>query len=88
MYYYGEGAETSYAKAYNYYIKASEINDIKAMNAIGDIYHHGYGVVEVNLYKAIEWFEKAAALGDDNAQLELGYIYWKDFNHNTAVYSF
>jgi TPR repeat protein len=82
MYYYGEGAETSYAKAYNYYIKASEINDIKAMNAIGDIYHHGYGVVEVNLYKAIEWFEKAAALGDDNAQLELGYIYWKDFNHN------
>lgn len=82
MYYYGEGVERSYTKALNYYKKAPEINDIRAMNAIGDIYRHGYGDVPTNIYKAREWFKKAAALGDDRAQLELGYIYWKDSNHD------
>jgi TPR repeat protein len=40
------------------------------MESLGGMYEHGYGVAK-DLEKAIYWYCKAAALGDDDAKKDL-----------------
>ncbi len=80
--YFGTGCflhdEGEYEAAMEDYIKASEgtepIFTRTAMNNIGWAYCHGDGV-EQDYALAMEWYEKAAALGDINAMLNIGTMY-------------
>jgi len=48
----------------------------KAMNQVGNMYFAGSGC-EQNKAKAIEWYKKAAELGNELALLNLGSYYEK-----------
>ena len=70
-----EDAET----AFEYYNKVAEEGTeqfyiTRAINSLGWMYQYGDGV-EQDVAKAIEWYTKAADLGDVNAMNNLGFIY-------------
>ena len=61
----------------------SKIIDPKEQYERGWNYYRGYHGFEQNLSKAIYWFEKAAAQGNDDAMDSLGLIYnqyYKDYS--------
>ena len=60
----------------DWYRKAAEQGDARAMRALGMAYYEGERV-EQDYGKAAEWFRKAAALGDFAAQRNIGYLYLK-----------
>nr|WP_328988084.1 SEL1-like repeat protein [Thiorhodovibrio winogradskyi] len=47
--------------------KAAEQNEAKAQFLLGLAYEHGEGV-EQDKFRAIQWYQKAAAQGNSNAQ--------------------
>lgn len=50
-----------------YYEKSAELGNLKAMNHIGYMYGKGNGV-EKDRAKSLEWYKKAAELGDEDAK--------------------
>ena len=50
--------------------KAADQNNTSAMRHLGLLYEQGYGV-KIDYEKAKEWYQKAADLGDTNAQTDL-----------------
>lgn len=77
MYLYGiNGVEADVGKAVKYYEMASQQNDPIALNNLGSLYFSGIGVDE-NRDLAVNLFNKAAELGNDNAALNLAFIYMK-----------
>ena len=54
--------EKDYEKALEYFQKAAEAGNAKAMNNIGNLYYDGLGV-EQDEAKAEEWYAKAKAAG-------------------------
>ena len=60
----------------DWYRKAAEQGDARAMRALGMAYYEGERV-EQDYGKAAEWSKKAAELGDFAAQRNLGYLYLK-----------
>lgn len=66
---YANGVTTSknYEKAYYWFLKAAEQNDVDAQLNIGNMYESGIGV-EVNKEKSIYWYKKAAENGSVEAQ--------------------
>lgn len=75
--------EGDYETASEYYQKVVEegteqLYIVCAMKEIGEMYQYGYGV-EPDGAKAIEWYTKAADLGDSDAMLYIAQIYdWGD----------
>lgn len=59
-----------------WYQKAADQGDARAMRALGMAYYEGERV-EQDFEKAADWFKKAAELGDFAAQRNLGYLYLK-----------
>jgi|GEM_PF-3099328 len=78
-YYYGtNGLSQNYAEALKWYTQAAKHNTeagAKAMNDIGVMYDKGHGV-EKNKEVALQWYLKAAALGNEYALSNLGAIYY------------
>ena len=66
--------EQNYTKALEYYKKAVDLGNIRAIADIGDLYYYGRGV-ERNFQKSIEWYKKAADLGNGYANYLLGWQY-------------
>ena len=60
MYNYGQGVPRDYARAFEWYKKAAENGNIRAMDYLGDMYKNGDGVVR-DKQKAEEWKRKAEA---------------------------
>ena len=70
----GKGVEDiDYAKALEYYLKASEQNSEFAPNEIGNIYYNGGYGVEQDYEKAVEWFQKAAEQGNTWSLYMMGF---------------
>ena len=63
--------EEDYAKAIEWYEKASEKGNEGAMRNLGIMYYD-----EENYTKAKEWFEKASEKGDEGAMFILGVMYY------------
>lgn len=63
-----------------WYERAMKNNFREAYTNMAFLYYNGYGkMIPKNTRKAIILFSKAAAMGDSNAQLNLGIIYgWSD----------
>ena len=73
--------EEDYETALKNYEKAAkegteQLYVIYAMNSIGGMYDYGYGVEE-DANAAIEWYTKAADLGDSEAMNSIAMIYWR-----------
>ncbi len=89
MYLYGtNGVEQDLNKAFQYYTMASAQNDPIALNNLGSLYFSGLGT-QVDTRKAMELFTKSAELGNDNAAINLAFIYLKggsqDLGRNTLA---
>jgi hypothetical protein len=75
MYLYGaNGLDADMEKAFKYYEMAAKQNDPIAMNNLGSLYFSGIGTKK-NYDKALSLFAKASELGNDNASLNLAFIY-------------
>ncbi|WP_224246712.1 tetratricopeptide repeat protein [Hyalangium gracile] len=66
----GQGVSRSRAQAMAWYRKAARQGEAAAANNIGTIYRD-----EGRLGLAMRWFGKAAAMGDDDALLEMARLY-------------
>ena len=74
MYYYGEGLDQNYEKAFKWCKEPAEQGIMGALSLIGNMYLKGNGV-EQNYKKAFEWLKKAANCNDDYAQFQIGLMY-------------
>ena len=75
MYLYGtNGVEQDAGKAFQYYSMAAEHDDPIALNNLGSLYFNGLGVKQ-DIKTALALFERASELGNDNASLNLAFIY-------------
>lgn len=84
MYYKGKGVPKNYVKAADWYKKAAEHKNTKALNNLAYLYQKGRGV-EQNLKKAEELLLESAKQGDDVACLNLGIMYQTGKNGNTNL---
>ena len=84
MYYKGKGVPKNYVKAADWYKKAAEHKNAKALNNLAYLYQKGRGV-EQNLKKAEELLLESAKQGDDVACLNLGIMYQTGKNGNTNL---
>ena len=73
-YYEGDGVPRDYAKAAEYYTKATEQGLAEAQSNLGKLLYHGLGVAQ-DLRKAAECFMKAAQQGDTQGQLMIAMMY-------------
>ena len=75
MYLYGvNGVETDYEKSAKYYAMAAEQDNPIALNNLGSLYFNGIGVSK-DIRTALGLFQKSADLGNENAALNLAFIY-------------
>ncbi|MBR1600311.1 MAG: sel1 repeat family protein [Alphaproteobacteria bacterium] len=75
MYLYGtNGVSPDFAKSFKYYEMAAKQNDPIALNNLGSLYFSGIGTKKNNNL-ALLCFTKASDLGNDNASLNLAFIY-------------
>lgn len=72
------------AKAFEYYLKAAELGDSRAMIRVADCYKAGVGTEQDNT-AALEWLEKAADLGDSQAMNNMGYMLGFGENLNSTI---
>ena len=65
------GVEKNAEAAVEWYRRAADKGDVKAMRYLGLNYEHGIGV-EKNVETAVEWFGRAAVLGNLDAMVNMG----------------
>lgn len=72
----GEDAESrnDYVAALEYYRKAADFGNAKAMNNVGMLYYNGTGVIQ-DYQEAMNWFKKAADLGRPAATYNIGALH-------------
>jgi TPR repeat protein len=70
----GFGVAQDYARAREWYEKAIDKGDARAMRNLGTLYFNGHDYA-----KAREWYEKAADKGDASAMSRLGLLYREGF---------
>jgi len=75
--------KSDYKKAFTWYKKSAEQDNVKAQYSLGYCYYNGKGIEE-DKQEAVYWYKKSAeqgnteaqnALGDKNAQYELALLY-------------
>lgn len=75
MYLYGaNGVKQDFEKAFKFYEMAAQQDDPIALNNLGSLYFSGIGTKKDN-NMALLCFKKASDLGNDNAALNLAFIY-------------
>jgi TPR repeat protein len=74
MYYYGEGVQQDYTKAFEWQMKAAEQGNAAGMLDVGAAYSNGQGVAE-NDQVGHQWYLKAANKGNSQAQYNVGLNY-------------
>lgn len=66
----GDGTSVDYRKGFELSLKAALLGDTDSMFEVGEVFEYGKGVIP-NPQKAMEWYQKAADLGNEDAQLKL-----------------
>ncbi len=80
-FYSGDGVDTDYDQAFDYWHTAAESNYPDAQHGLGILYHKGRGT-QKNVPLAIDFFKKAAAQGHKDSFYQIGTIY---FNGDEGV---
>jgi len=70
----------------NTLVAKAESNDVEALYQLGVCYQYGGYGTEKSMSKAIEWHEKAAELGNLDAQLSLAFLYYNKGEYVTQNY--
>lgn len=87
FYLYGLGTEVNHQLAFEWYSKASALENLNSLNSLGDLYLSAVGVEE-DILKAYNAYYKAAELGNPSGMNSLGNFYHKGFivekNHDKA----
>lgn len=73
-YYYGEGVNQDYKKAFKCYMRSSEQGYVEAMTKLGLMYSRGYGVAH-SFSEAAKWYAMAAEVDYPEALHNLGVLY-------------
>jgi tetratricopeptide (TPR) repeat protein len=60
----------NYSEAFICFYEAAKQNDAIACNRLGELYEKGLGMKK-NINMALKWYEKAAALGDEEAKMRM-----------------
>ncbi|MBQ7680620.1 MAG: BspA family leucine-rich repeat surface protein [Oscillibacter sp.] len=68
------GKPQDYAQSIYYYQQSADMGNMYAINDLGYIYQHGYGVA-VDYARALQLYERAAEMGNPHALNNLGYMY-------------
>ena len=71
----GLGVQTDHLEAANWYRKAGELGDVKAMTELADRYQKGFFDIQANQAEALRWFREAAEKGDGESMFRLGQFY-------------
>jgi TPR repeat protein len=74
LYWLGQGTPRDYYRAYDWLLKAAELNHAGAMGKLGYLYTDGIAVQQ-DFSQAFEWYSKAAKLGDVDALYNIGIFY-------------
>lgn len=76
LYYKHPDTPNDYTKALDLFLTYYQHvpKDGEVANTIGDMYKHGYGCA-TNTEQAIEWYKRAAELGEEGAALSIAHIY-------------
>ena len=74
-YYGGNGKQTDYSEAVEWFRKAAEQGHAGAQNNLGVCYENGRGVLK-DYSEAVKWYRKAAEQGHAGAQYNLGVCYY------------
>lgn len=69
-------ARPDYSKAYRYFRKAADQDNIRSMYYLAEMYYHGWGVTK-DEDRALELFDTAADAGDRDAEYAIGMMYLK-----------
>jgi len=80
MYYFGLGVEQNYREALRWYEQAvGQHQDAYAMYSLGYCLLYGQGVARMpaHVREGVRWLRMAAALGEADAQYELGCVYYR-----------
>jgi len=80
MYYFGQGIAQNYREALRWFMQAVEQHeDAYAMYSLGFCLLHGHGAQRcpLNAREGGRWLRKAAALGEADAQYELGCAHYR-----------
>ena len=75
MYDNGQGVQTDHLEAANWYRKAGDLGDVKAMTELADRYQKGFFEIQVDQAEALHWFRAAAEKGDGESMFRLGQFY-------------
>ena len=67
---YGEGVETDYEKAFEYFTEADRYGSTRVQFTLGEMYEYGMGM-EKDLVEAVKWYLAAAEAGVPEAQDKL-----------------
>ncbi|RIB13400.1 hypothetical protein C2G38_2197967 [Gigaspora rosea] len=76
----GIGIEKDERKAFELYLKADEMGNVKGTFNVGNCYYYGIGV-ERDLQKAFFYYQKFAEMGNADGMCNIGYCY----NHRVRV---
>ena len=71
----GTGVKVSLELAFEWYMKAAELDDVYGCFNVGECYYHGKGV-EQDQVLAFEWYMKAADKGDMQSQVNVANAYY------------
>ena len=86
-YYYGNGEPKDYSKAFYWYQKAANQNNITAQAMLAFMYYNAQGTAK-DIDASIYWNKKAADGGSSYAWGQLGYIYEEQQNYPNALQCF
>lgn len=70
----GQGVDTSFADAMNWFQKAVDAGDAQGWYAMGFVYSNGVGV-DLDLPKSVGYYRKGAEAGDADCQTAMGMFY-------------
>lgn len=89
QYFYGEGVEKDYKRAFDYFMKGADAGDPDSINMLAICYFWGYGV-EIDQEKSAFYNEKAAKLGVASSMFDTGLNYERGYgvgqNIDKALY--
>ena len=72
---FGSGIEKNPVEAHKWFLKAAELGNGRAQNAVGNDYANGTGGVEKNMEEALRWFRKSAEQECGYGQNSMGWCY-------------
>lgn len=73
----GLGVDRDPKKGFEYWLRGADYGDVNAMTMVGNIYSGGFGIVDIDVYKAFKYYKMSAELGCSTGQFHLGECYQK-----------